>query len=165
MDQSVLLSSIPRKATGRGVELLLKERINEELKTAMKAKAKERISVLRMLLSEIKYAQAAVNVHLELPDDEVLKVITAYHKRLTKSLDDFPEGERRDAVRAELAIIEEYMPKKAGPDEIRRVVDEVLKGTSERVFGPLMKEVLARLGGAGDGKMVSQILKDRLAAN
>jgi uncharacterized protein YqeY len=149
----------------REVPVQLKERINEDLKTAMKARSKERTSVLRMVLSEIKYAQAAVNVHQELPDDEILKVITAYHKRLTKSLDDFPEGERRDAVRGELKIIEEYLPRKAGADEVRKVVDEILKGTSERAFGPLMKEVLTRLGGAGDGKLVSQILKDRLAAN
>lgn len=139
-----------------------KDRITDDIKTAMKAKDKDRLSVLRMMLSEVKYAQAAVNVHQDLPEDEVIKVITSYHKRLTKSLEDFPEGERRDAVRRELVVVDEYLPRKAGEDEVRKVVDQVLGGTPDRTFGPLMKEVLARLGSAGDGKIVSAILKQRL---
>src|SRR5690606_31711495 len=147
-----------------GLQLSLKERINEDLKAAMKSKDKDRTSVLRMLLSEIKYAQAAVNVHQDLPEAEVLKVVTAYHKRLTKSLGDYPEGERRAAVQKEITLVEEYLPKKAGADEVRQVVDQVLAATTERTFGPLMKEVLARLGDAADGKVVSQVLKDRLSS-
>jgi uncharacterized protein len=142
----------------------LKDRMNEELKTAMKARDKERTSVLRMLLSEVKYAQAAVNVHQDLPDDEVIKVITSYHKRLTKSLEDFPEGERRDAVRAEIKIVDDYLPRKASEDDVRKAVDQVLAGTSDRTFGPLMKEVMAKLGSAADGKVVSQVLKQKLAS-
>ena len=143
--------------------MTLKERINEDLKTAMKAKDKERTSVLRMLLSEVKYAAAAVNVHAEQSDEDVLKIVALYQKRLTKSLDDYPEGEKRDDIRRELRIVDDYLPKKAGLDEVKKVVDEVLSGTSDRTFGPLMKEVLARLGGAGDGKVISQVLKDKLA--
>ena len=140
----------------------LKERINDELKTAMKARDKERTSVLRMLLSEIKYAQAAVNIHQELPDDDVLKVVTTYHKRLEKSLGDYPEGERREAITAEMKIVEDYLPKKAGVDETNKAIDQVLAATSDRTFGPLMKEVLVKLAGGGDGKLVSQLLKARL---
>jgi len=143
--------------------LSLKDRINEDLKTAMKARDKDRTSVLRMLLSELKYAQAAVNVHQDLPDDEVLRVVTTYHKRLVKSLDDYPEGERRQAIQGEIKIVDEYLPKKAGADEIAAVVDQVLAGTAERNFGLLMKEVMARLGQAGDGKTVSAVLKAKLA--
>lgn len=141
----------------------LKDRINEDLKTAMKARDKDRTSVLRMLLSELKYAQAAVNVHQDLPDDEVLRVVTTYHKRLVKSLDDYPEGDRRVAIQGEIKIVDEYLPKKAGADEIAVVVDQVLAGTAERNFGLLMKEVMARLGQAGDGKTVSTVLKAKLA--
>ena len=143
--------------------MTLKERLGEDLKTAMKARDKDRTSVLRMLLSELKYAQAAINVHQELPEDEVVKVVTSYQKRLTKSLEDFPEGERREQIRAELAIVDDYLPKRAGPEEVSRIVDEILSGTDERAFGPLMKTVMARLGMAGDGKLVSQVLKERLA--
>ena len=144
--------------------MALKDRINEDLKAAMKAKDKERLSVLRMILSEIKYAQAAVNVHLDLPEPDVIKVVSTYQKRLTKSLDDYPEGEKRAQINAEIAIVDDYLPKKVGADEIKKAIDEVLQATSERAFGPLMKEVLARLGSGGDGKVVSQLLKDKLAS-
>ncbi len=143
----------------------LKERINEDLKTAMKARDKDRTSVLRMLLSEVKYAQAAVNVHQDLPEEEVLKVVSSYQKRLTKSIDDFPEGERRDAIRSEIKIVDDYLPKKAGADETKKMVEQVIAGTAERNFGILMKDVMARLGGSGDGKLVSQILKERLGSS
>lgn len=144
--------------------MALKDRISEELKTAMKAKDKDRLSVLRMILSEIKYAQAAVNVHQDLPEADVVKVVATYQKRLAKSLDDYPEGEKRTQIQAEIAIVDDYLPKKAGPDEVKKTIDDVLRATSERAFGPLMKEVLDRLGGSGDGKVVSQLLKDKLAS-
>lgn len=143
----------------------LKDRINEDLKTAMKNRDKDRTSVLRMLLSELKYAQAAVNIHQELSDDEVLRVVTTYHKRLTKSLDDYPEGERRAAIESELLVVDEYLPKKAGAAEVGAAVDAVLASTDDRTFGPLMKAVMARLGSAADGKIVSQVLKERLASS
>lgn len=141
----------------------LKEQMNNDLKTAMKAKDTQRTSVLRMLLSELKYAAAAVNVHQDLSEGEAAKVVSTYHKRLVKSLDDFPEGERRDQIRSEIAIVEDYLPKKAGPEQTAKAIDEVLASATDRTFGPLMKEVLARLGGQGDGKLVSQMLKDKLA--
>ena len=144
--------------------MAIKDRINEDLKTAMKAKDKDRLSVLRMILSEIKYAQAAVNVHQDLPEADVLKVIATYQKRLTKSLDDYPAGEKRTQIQLEIAIVDDYLPKKVGADEVKKAIDAVLQATSERAFGPLMKEVLARLGSGGDGKVVSQLLKDKLAS-
>jgi uncharacterized protein YqeY len=140
----------------------LKDKINEDLKTAMKAKDKERTSVLRMILSEIKYAQAAVNAHAELPEDEAMKVVMAYHKRLAKSVDDFPEGERRDAIRSEIGIVEEYLPKRASAADVDRAIGDALAATTERNFGVLMKDVMVRLGAGADGKVVSQALKARL---
>lgn len=140
----------------------LKAKMNEDLKNAMKSKDKERTSVLRMLLSEIKYAQAAVNVHAELPEDEIVKVVSVYHKRLTKSMDDYPEGERRDAIRAELKIVEDYLPKKASEAEVASAIAMVLSETEDRTFGTLMKAVMAKLGSAADGKLVSSQLKAKL---
>jgi hypothetical protein len=136
--------------------------MNEDLKNAMKSKDKERTSVLRMLLSEIKYAQAAVNVHADLPEDEVVKVVSVYHKRLTKSMDDYPEGERRDAIRSELKIVEDYLPKKASEAEVASAIASVLSETEDRTFGTLMKAVMAKLGSAADGKIVSSQLKAKL---
>ena len=129
----------------------------------MKAKDKEKLSVLRMILSEIKYAQAAVNANEELEESAVVKVISTYHKRLTKSLDDFPDESKKAEIRSEMAIVEEFLPKKASQEEVEAAVQSVLDGTEDRNFGVLMKAVLAKLGSAADGKVVSQVIKQKLS--
>lgn len=141
----------------------LKETLNSALKDAMKAKDQTRTSVIRMVLSEVKYAQAAVNIHQELSDGDVLRIVSSYHKRLVKSLEDYPEGDRREAIRKEIAIVEEYLPKKAGEAEILAAISAAISGNNEKNFGVLMKDVMSRLGGAADGKLVSSLLKDKLA--
>src|SRR4051812_4874627 len=120
----------------------------------MKARDKDRTSVLRMILSEVKYAAAAVNIHAELGEDEVAKVVGVYYKRLDKSLADYPEGEKRAQIALEMKIVAEYLPQKATPEQTSAAIDAVLAGTSDRTFGPLMKEVLAKLGSGADGKLV-----------
>ena len=141
----------------------LKDKIQEDIKTAMKAKNASRLSVLRMVLSEIKYAQAQVNLQTELPDDEVLKIVASYQKKLTKSLDDYPEGDKKEAIQAEIRIVEEYLPRKASEAETMATIDKVLSSTADRNFGSVMKLVMAELGGSGDGRLVSQLLKPKLA--
>ncbi len=140
----------------------LKAKISEDIKNAMKAKDKERTSVLRMLLSEIQYTQAAVNIKQELGEAEVVRIISIYHKRLTKAIDDYPEGERRDAIRSELIIVDEYLPKKASEADVIKAIEATMKATADRNFGTLMKAVMNVLGSGGDGKVVSALLKAKL---
>ena len=141
----------------------LKQRVSDELKAAMKAQAKLKLSVLRMILSEIKYAQAAVNVHEEMSDAAVEKVIGTYHKRLAKSLEDFPDETKKAEIRAEMVIVEEFLPKKASVEDVSKAIDEVLGESDERNFGIVMKAVLAKLGSAADGKTVSKLVKEKLS--
>jgi len=140
----------------------VKDKISEDIKTAMKAQDKERLSVLRMVLSELKYAQAQENVHQDLSPDAALKVVAAYHKRLSKSLADYPEGEKRDVITSEMKIVEEYLPKKASEDDVQAAVKDILAQTADRQFGTLMKQVMTKLGGSADGQVVSRILKQSL---
>jgi uncharacterized protein YqeY len=143
----------------------LKNRINEDLKTAMKAKDKEKVSVLRMIVSEMKYAAAQVNVHQELSDEEVAKVVGSYHKKLTKSLDDYPEGEQRSQIKHEIEIVEGYLPKKASEAEVLEVIEKVLsqdQANKDKNFGILMKSVMEILGASADGRMVSKLLKEKV---
>ncbi len=142
----------------------LKDRINEDLKTAMKAREKEKLSVLRMLLSEMKYAAAQVNVHQDLSDEDAGKVVATYHKRLSKSLEEYPEGEQRQQIQAEMAIVETYMPKKANEAETLVVINRVLTQAQGKNFGALMKEVMEALGSSADGKMVSKLLKEKMGS-
>ena len=141
----------------------LKDKIKDDIKNAMRAKDAGRLSVLRMVLSEITYAQAQVNVHAELPDADVLKVVAAYQKKLTKSLEDYPAGEQANAIKAEIKIVEEYLPKKATDIEVNAAIAKVLTGTTDRNFGSVMKLVMAELGDSGDGRLVSQLLKEKLS--
>ena len=141
----------------------LKEQISDDIKTAMKARDPKLLSVLRMMLSEIKYLQAQTNLHTEIDDQTVIKVISTYQKRLVKSIDEYPEGEKRDEIKAEVAIVERYLPKKASADDINKAIDEVLAASPDRNFGPLMKQVMGKLGASADGKAVGDLIKSRLS--
>ncbi len=141
----------------------LKDRIQEDIKTAMKSKDAARLSVLRMVMADIKNRQAQVNLREELAEDEVLKVVSAYQKKLTKSLEEYPAGDARNALLGEIKVVEEYLPKKASEDETRAAVDKVLAATADRNMGSIMKLVMAELNGAGDGRLVSQLIKDKIS--
>ena len=141
----------------------LKDKIQDDIKTAMKAKDAPRLSVLRMVMSEIKNQQAQVNLREELPEDEVLKVVGSYQKKLTKSLDDYPAGDAREALLAEIKVVEEYLPKKASEAETKAAIEKVIASTADRNFGALIKLVQAELHGSGDGRLVSQLLKEKLS--
>jgi uncharacterized protein len=146
-----------------GMTMGLKDKIQEDIKTAMKAKDAARLGVLRMVLAEIKNVQSQVNLREELPEAEVLKAVGSYQKKLTKSLEDYPAGPARDALLAEIKVVDEYLPKKASEAEIKAAVEKVVGGTADRNFGALMKLVMAELGGAADGKLVSQLIKDKIS--
>ncbi len=140
----------------------LKTRISDDIKNAMKSKDSKRLSVLRMILSDIKYAQAQVNLQVDLPEDELVKVVSGYQKKLEKSVGDYPEGDSRTAILEEIKIVAEYLPKRATSEEVENIVKKVLDETADRNFGALMKIVLEKLGAGADGKMVSQIIKSKL---
>lgn len=141
---------------------MLIERLNDDIKEAMKARDKMRTSVLRMMLSEVKYAQSAVSMNEQLDDAAVQKVFATYQKKLEKSLNDFPEGEKKQAIAHEIAIVSEYLPKKASTADVENAIKEVLTTSTDRSFGPLMKQVMAKLGNAADGKVISELLKKHL---
>jgi len=137
-------------------------KISSDIKDAMRAREKVKLGVLRMVLSEIKYAQANVNVHQELPEAETLKVINTYHKRLAKSIAEYPDPEKKAEIQAEIDIVESYLPKKATEEETLAAINEVVGSSDEKNFGILMKSVLAKLGDAAEGKTVSKLLKEKL---
>lgn len=139
----------------------LKEQLSSDMKAAMKAKDRQKTSVLRMLLSEVKYAQAAQKAGVELADQDVLKVISSYHKRLVKSLEDYPHGEQRDEIKLEAELVAQYLPKKATRVQVEAKVDELLKTNKNQPFGSLMKALMAELGDAADGKLISEVLKQK----
>lgn len=143
------------------------EQIQEDLKRSMKAKDGNRVSVLRLLLSSIRNRE--IEKRDVLDDDEVLAEITSSAKRRRESMEAFKEGDRMDLVEkeeAELVILQEYLPELLSPDEIRNVVQEVVEAVSATTasdLGKVMKELMPRLGGKADGKLVNEIVREVLS--
>lgn len=133
----------------------------------MKAKDGNRVSVLRFLLSAIKNRE--IEKRAPLDEDEVLAEVASSAKRRRESIEAFREGERTDLVEkeeSELAILEEYLPRPMSPEEVRRVVAQVIEETGSRSpadMGKVMKELMPRVRGRADGKMVNQIVREILS--
>ncbi len=140
----------------------IQQKLQDDMKSAMKSGDKFRRDVIRMILSEMKYAQSAVNVHAALDEVSANQVVAAYHKRLKKSLEDYPEGDKKKEILSEIALVEEYMPRQLSQDELKKIIEDVISHTETRNFGELMKLVTARVGTSADGKTVSQKLKEIL---
>jgi uncharacterized protein YqeY len=137
-----------------------RQRLYEEMKSCMKNGNKERLGVVRMLITEVKNAE--INdpkvPGRERTEEEVMTLLGAYHKSLTKSLAEFPP-ERHPPLRAELAIVEEFLPKQLSESEIESVIADFLEKTADRQFGSLMKALQVELGGKASGQLISATLK------
>ena len=145
----------------------LRDKINEDLTHAMKARDALRLSVLRMMKTAVKNKE--IDARSELDDAAVVQVLSTLIKQRKDSIDQFARGGRSDLAdkeTAELRIIEGYMPAGVSDEEIAAVVDEVVKAsgaTSPRDIGPVMKQCMGRFAGkVVDGKKVNLLVKARL---
>jgi uncharacterized protein YqeY len=148
--------------------MTLKDKIQEALKGALKRQQGVEVSTLRLLLSEIKYAEIAQQKPAD--DGKVLDVIAREAKRRRESIEAFRKGNRGDLVEqeeAELAILMNYLPKQMSREEIvaaaRAVMDMVgAKGLSDK--GRVMAQLMPQIKGKADGREVSEIISELLAA-
>jgi uncharacterized protein YqeY len=149
--------------------MALKDSIQEALRGALKRQQRVEVSTLRLLLSEIKNAEIAQQKPAD--DNKVLDVIAKEVKRRRESIEAFKQGNRSDLVaqeEAELAVLMSYLPEQVSRDEImaaaQRVVDAVrAKGPSDK--GKVMSQLMPQLKGKADGKEVSEIVSELLAAS
>ncbi len=150
-------------------EMALKDSIQEALKGALKRQQKVELATLRLLLSEIKNAEIAQQKPAD--DNKVLDVITKEVKRRRESIEAFKKGNRSDLVaqeEAELAILMSYLPEQMSRAEIitaaQQVVDAVgANGPNDK--GKVMSQLMPQLKGKADGKEVSDIVSELLAAS
>jgi uncharacterized protein len=145
----------------------LRDKISEDLIAAMKAKAAERLSVLRMMKAAIKNKE--IDARKELEDPQVLQVLVSLIKQRKDSIEQFAKGGRTDLVdkeTAEIKVIEEYLPAAVTDEEIAKAVDEVIAETgvsSAKDMGKVMKGCMARFAGRPvDGAKVSELVKAKL---
>ena len=146
----------------------LKSQITEDMKSAMKAGEKDRLKVVRLILAGIK--QVEVDERVELDDAGVLAVLTKMVKQRRDSVEQFEKGDREDLAaieRAEIAVIEKYLPEQLSADDLAALVDEAIAATgaeSIRDMGKVMGQIKAKAAGRADMGAVSATVKERLNA-
>jgi uncharacterized protein YqeY len=135
----------------------------DDMKNCMKAGDKGRLAVVRMLITEVKNAEIndTKQPGRERTEDECLEILAAYHKAIAKTIGEFPP-DRQIALRAEMAIVEEFLPKQLDASAVQERIRALLESTPERQFGPLMKILQAELKGQVSGQALSTALKAAL---
>ena len=144
----------------------LKEELSQDMKSAMKKKevGKIELAVIRSVRSSIKNVE--IDGKCELDDAGVSKVIAKEMKQRKESLEDFVKGGREDLaaqVRAEIAVLEKYMPAQLS-SEVFKIVSDIVAGMGEGALkmGDVMKAVMPQLQGKADGKVISDAVKKNL---
>jgi len=147
----------------------LGKKISDDLKAAMKSGDKTRLETLRTLraaLTEKEIEKRGGDQPMS-PEDEIAVLMTAAKKR-RESMELFEKGGRRELAEQEgreLAIIQEYLPKLMSPEDVSRVIDEVVTETgagSPSDFGKVMPLVMKRVKGKADGRLVQELVKKRV---
>ncbi len=148
---------------------MLKEQINKDLITALKAKEQAKTSILRLINSEIKNEEIAKKKREQgLTDEETQAVITRQVKQINDSIESFKAGEREDLIKEEeqkLAILKVYLPKQIESADVEKIVDEIIaqiKPQGPKDFGKVMGAVMAKVKGKADGKVVNELVKKKL---
>ena len=145
---------------------MLKEKLLEDLKQAMKDKNTNRKNVVQMVRAAILQKEKDNNI--ELDDNQIMEIIAKEHKKREESLEDYKKADRQDLVnqiQEEINVLSEYLPKKMNRAELEEIIKQIiadLNATSMKDMGAVMKEAKARCGLAADGRDINQIVKEIL---
>jgi len=143
------------------------ERIDGEVKEAMKARDTERRDTLRLILASLKGAQK--ELQRPLSEDEELQVLQRERKKRVEAAEAFRGGGREEQAASEereLAVLEEFMPEPLSEEQLEEIVDDVIAevgATSIRDLGRVMADVMPQVSGRADGSVVSQLVREKLA--
>ena len=144
-------------------------RLREDLKVALKQKDALRASVIRLVLAEIKNAEIAQRKPLN--DDKILDVISRAAKQYRESIEAFKQGNRNDLVaeaEAELAILQDYLPKQMSREEIIAAARQVIEASGAKEVtekGRVMSQLMPQLKGKAEGKEVSDVVVELLSGS
>ena len=145
----------------------IRERLTEDLKAAMRAKAKLRLSTIRMMRSEILYKDKEHGQ--ETGEEDILKVLLSMVKKGEAAAEQFAKGgreERASKEREEILIIQEYLPAQMDNEELRQAVQAAIAETgasSLKEMGKVMGLLTKQLAGRATGARISQVVKERLS--
>lgn len=145
---------------------MIEERLNEEIKTAMRSHDKDRLRVLRTLKSSIK--QVKIDSRSELSEDDVIGILKGELKKRQQAKELYLSGERSELAaneEYEISIIEEYLPQALSRAELTAAVENAIKelsASSMKDMGTVMKHLKSELGNLADGKQLSEIVRQKL---
>jgi uncharacterized protein YqeY len=149
-------------------EPVLKQKLADDLKQAMRDGDKVRRSAIRLVIAAVKNAEIARQTVLE--DGDILGVIAKEIRQRKESIEAFQQGNRPELAaveEAEMAVLEQYLPRQMGRDEImaeaRRVIEEV-GAESIRDKGKVMPPLIARLKGKADGREINEVVTELLGS-
>jgi uncharacterized protein YqeY len=149
------------------VIMALREKLDEDLKSAMRAKDSLRMNTVRALKSAIKYRE--IELMKPLDDAGILGVLATEIKRRRDSVEQYRAGKRVDLAdkeEAEIKILQEFLPQQLTREEVEAKVAEVIArvgAQGPKDMGAVMKALLPEVQGRADGKVVSELVKQRLA--
>jgi len=142
------------------------EKLKQDMIEAMKQKDKERLTVIRMVKAALD--KERIDKKVEITDDLLIDVVNKQIKMRNDSITEFKKANRMDLVEKntfELEVLQQYLPEQLTKEEVEKVIDEIfdiVKPTSQKDMGKVMKEVTPKLKGKADMKLVSEIIKEKL---
>jgi len=147
----------------------LREQLDADLKTALREKDQVRLSTVRMIKSAMKYKETEPGASGPLDETGILQVIVSEMKKRRDSVAEYEKAGRTDLAdkeRAEIAVLQGYLPAQLSADELGKMVDDAIAETQAagpKDMGKVMKVLTPRIQGRADGKAVADLVKQKLA--
>lgn len=144
------------------------KKINEDLITSMKSKDELKTTTLRMIKSAVKNAEIAKRGKGDLTEDDIMGVLSTMVKQRKESAEQYEKANRKDLAdkeNTEISIIQEYLPKQLTTEELDVIIKSTIQETGVvdmKEMGKLMKELMPKVKGKADGKLVNQRIKEIL---
>lgn len=145
---------------------MLKEKLMNDLKDAMKEKNEIKKNTVQMVRAAILQIEKDKGITVE--DEKIIEIIAKEVKGKKDAIVDFEKGERQDLIdqtNQEIAILQEYLPKQLTKEELKVEIENVIKDlgvTSIKDMGAVMKESKLRIGARADGKTINEVVKELL---
>jgi len=145
---------------------MLKDRLNQDIKTALLAGDKFKAEVLKSIKSAILYEEVAQKVRdTGLNDEQIQTVMAREAKKRAESADMYKKGGAEDRAATELqekAIIEEYLPKQLSDEDLQKIVNDVFAAAPDIQMGPAIGAVRAKVGTSADGSRIAALVKAKI---
>jgi len=142
-------------------------KLQEEMKAAMKSGDKDKLSTIRMLISEIKKVQ--IDSKKELTDEEIISILQRYIKQRKEAYTQYEQAGRKDLAEKELKeieIVQQFLPPPLLEEELIKIVEETIQeigASSIKDMGKVVKAVMDKVKGRAEGSLISKIVKEKLS--